>query len=373
MFGGTVIGGWSATHRAARQRSTPGWSPTTLALVISLALTALLGMVLAWGDWLQVTSQSLYFLRRTVNISAGALFFGAGVAQLCLGRVDHAGFRGDGGVLVALGLSTAFLSGQGPLLHHSELTQTLNPLAWALVAASTLAVLGATRADAAGEAMRSAVVLGCTLTATLVTFLGLVAARHLAGISLDPSPVAQTGLEVAIGVLWFVAALKVSESSRASGDAGTEAPVLAALGCVWLMRGGAVAAPAAWGLASAGLLALVAIVAFTMAMTELTETTESERGRMAAAESALAVASRALESAEHDRRDIRHGCRNSMLALRLATQTLAVHGERLDAEARLRLSEAVDAEVIELERLLTQQRRGGSPTPALVPAQAVRT
>lgn len=372
MFGGAVIGGWSAPQRAAGQHTAPGWSPTTLALAVSVVLTALLGSVLAWGDWFQMTSQTLYFLRRTVNISAGALFFGAGLIELCMGRMDRA--RGTGGVvLVVLGLSAAFLSGQGPLLHHSVLAQTLNPLAWALVAASTLAAVATTRGDAASAVLRSAVVLTCSLSATVVTFLVLVAARHLAGISLDPSPAFQLVLELAVAALWFAAAVRVSGRGPTSQDAGAGAPVLAALGCVWLMRSGAVAAPAAWGLASAGLLALVAIIAITRATTELMETTESERDRMAAAESALAAASHALESAEHHRRDIRHGCRNSMLALRLATQTLASHGERLDPDSRLRLSEAVVAEVTELERLLTHQAGGGSTAPARVPAQAVRT
>lgn len=375
MFGGTEIGGWAAPHRAAGGQSAPGWSPTSLALATSVVLPIVMGMALAYGEF-RATPEALSYLRRTLNIGAGAIFFGAGLIHLSVRRVDSGSARGQGGlVLVVLGLSAAFLSGQGPVLHASVLPTVLNPLAWALVALATLGALATIRHFAARDTLRTAPVAAAWLAVMAAGFAALVALRELAGVSLDLPPVAQVLLELTVAAMWFLAAVAVTgPDPTLTAGTGADARVLGALGCVWLMRAGAVAEPFAWGFSSAVLLSLVAVVTLTKAMTELTRAAETEHDRVSAAEAALAAAQSALDAAEHHRRDIRHGCRNSMHALRLATQTLALHGERLDTQSRVRLSQAVVAEVNELEQLLRQCAHPSAAASLVrVPAQRERS
>jgi hypothetical protein len=332
------------------------------------------GVALASGQWLHLDAhldgQSLIGARRTLVIIASALFFGAGLMQLSVWRVDRRMPRGQAGLaMVVFGMSATFLSGLGPLLHESAQATLLNPLAAALVATTTLAVVATTQDDV----MRPGLLAPLWLWVVAMAFAALAAIRHVLGVSLDPSPALEMALELGVASMWFTAAVA---SAKQTGRQATwdDTGLLAALGCVWLMRAGAVLDPAAWGLASAVLLGLVSLVVLTTAMIEVGDAAESEHERVAAAEAALAAATRALTTYDRQRQDMRHGSRNAMAALRLATQVLAEHGEQLEPEARQQLRLALVDQVGELDVLLTQRVRPSHASSfARIPAQAVRS
>ncbi len=329
---------------------------------------------MASGDWLGLDA---LVLRRSVVIAAGALLFGAGILELASWRVDRRPSRGRGGAaLVVLGLSSTLVTGQGWLLHDAYQTAMLNPLAGTIPSLAALALLATAGRSRGRVGSHPEAFAAGWLGVSVVAFSALAAAHRVVGISLDPGPAQQAALALVVAGLWF---WTVPSAVRTQDVAGLHAGVLGALGFVWLMRAAAVVEPAAWGLASALLLAMISIVALTSAMTDLTSAADAEHERVRAAETALAAATAALAGHDRQDRDLRHSSRNSMHALRLATQTLAEHGEVLDAESRVRLSRAVVQEVTHLDALLTRRtapREGPSNqtcSAVRIPAQMVRS
>lgn len=376
MFGGAVIGEWAAPRRGVKHDMAPGWSTTTLALAASVLVASLAAVFLAGGHRLALEPQTSADIRRTLVVAAGALFFGAGLIQLSVWQVDRSASRGQGGVaLIVFGFSAAFLSGQGPLIHTSPQTAMLNPVAAAVVALSTLGVICSTRRASPRNVLRPGLLVTCWLAATAVAFTAIVLLRQVGHVDLDPAPTFQLALELTIATAWLSAAIAAVRGGEAQAEgAGADTGLLSAFAFVWLMRALAVYQPVAWGLASALLLALVSVVALVRAMTELSEAAKIEHDRIDAAETALAAATDALQAYDDRGRDIRHGSRNSMLALRLATRTLAEHGERLDPETRVQLSRAIVGEVALLEGLLAHGHCSSTAGVGVrIPAQAVRS
>jgi hypothetical protein len=340
-------------------------SAVTRPYVAVIAASLVLGAGLATGEF-HLTPDALAAVRRPLVVTAGAVLFGAGLMQLAARRVDRTVVGSESAVaLLVLGLATALVTGQGALLHRSEELARLNPLGATLVGSMAILALVSGRSRGVGRRpeSRAALWLACTLGG----FLALVALHRLLGVGLDPALPIQLALFWGVAALWFGTA-----RGQAEGDAdGGWSHLAAALGAVWAMRGLAVLDPVPWGVASAVLLALVGMLALTDAAGELSRTVTKEKDRIASAETALAAATEALDALDRRRRDTRHGSRNSMLALRLATRTLAVHGERLDEAARLRLGDAIVEEVAKLESLLTGEREAVSALDAGLPLQRV--
>ena len=92
-----------------------------------------------------------------------------------------------------------------------------------------------------------------------------------------------------------------------------------------------------------------ALVAFGRAAEE-----DEARARSTETELRVAAAAAANESHAQDQRDLRHEARNALFALRMATQTLADVGDRLDEDTRQRLRSSVLDEVGHLDTLISR-------------------
>ena len=99
--------------------------------------------------------------------------------------------------------------------------------------------------------------------------------------------------------------------------------------------------------------ATFSILALTRCWATFLEAAADEEDRLSSAELALQAASEASMAHKQEQRDLRHDARNALAALRMATQTLAAVGDRLDEKTRQRLRGGVLEEVGHLDDLIT--------------------
>lgn len=358
MLGGVGYGDTRVRLRTFATPDKPRWAtPTGLALLISVLLSVAVGVLLQNGYTAGLAVHDLGAIRQSLHITGGALFFGAGLIQLSIWRVDGDVSRSYEGVaMVVFGLSASFLSGLGYLVYSSSEGAALNPHAFAITAIITVAIAMTARDEMLSERQPRPARMALAWLATIaLLFSGLTFVRRLQLASLDLPVNWHLGLEVGIATLWLATAALTLQRHRwvLPGMGRHGAPLLATLGMVWVLRSVAVLEPLAWGVASVLLLTAAAIVVLTEAMTVLSQAAESEHARVESAEAALVDAHEELAEQDQHRRDLRHDAKNAIIALRVATQILAEHGERMDPETRQRMRQAILEEVGHLDELIS--------------------
>jgi hypothetical protein len=328
-------------------------------VLISIVLAAAAGLALAAGlldvtqPWETDDLAVLRNVREGIFIPAGVFLFGAGLLHLSTGRIDADPARVRlGGGLAVFGLVLPVAIGLGGLVHETATARMLSPVLVTAAAVVTLALLTTTGPGAEGFWSRPAALI--TLCALALVTTPLAVAAFVAQWRLDPPLWAHVTLDVAVAAGWFAAAATAHRRQQRtpSASAGVDPRVLVALGAVWLLRAVAAYDVEGWGVSPALLLLAVGVVVATQAMSQFVTAVESEHRRVEVAEQAAQEALDQLEAGREQRRELRHGVRNSLYALRVAAEALTDHGEKLDPEGRRELHRAIRDETAALGRLV---------------------
>jgi hypothetical protein len=331
-------------------------------VLISLVLAAATFLALVAGlldvtqPWETDDLAVLRNVREGIIIPAGVFLFGAGVLQLSTGRIDaDPGRVRLGGGLAVFGLVLPVAIGLGGLVHETATARMLSPVLVTAAAAVTLALLTTTGPGAEGFWSRPGALI--TLCALALVTMSLAMTAFIAQWRLDPPLWAHVSLDLAVAAGWLVAAATAHRRQQRtpSASAGVDPRILVALGAVWLLRAMAAYDVEGWGVSPALLLLAVAVVVATQAMAQFVAAAEGEHRRVEAAELAAQEALEQLAAGREQRRELRHGVRNSLYALRIAAEALADHGEKLDADARQRLQRAIRDETAALGRLVESE------------------
>ena len=341
-----MVGGHGSRHAAAAKvlAGCLGCS-ATIAVLLALQGSAIEGGALAT-------------LRLVLPVIGGALFLCAGLLRMSTTRGDDPARTAFGAAMVVFGAATALLSGLGPLVHGHSPVAELNPYARATVAAVTITTAAfGLRTEVRPGPAASRLVLGA-LACSAGAFGLLVVAAHFFPALAHPSLPELAAVQASTLLVWVLACVAVLQPPwTRSGDSAVEASVVACVAAAAAMRLAALADPLPSIVGSALTVVAAALVALTSAVRTLGEAEAAERARLAAMQTALRAAAHTLSLQDIEQRDMRHGARNAICALRMVTQMLAERGDSLDAETRRNLRAAVLEEVAHLDRIINPAPR----------------
>ena len=338
-------------------------SPSDLALALVAVGAVGLGLTMSSGWHPHVGRLSQGDLHASLTVMGGALLFGAGLLHMSMWRLGEDAARAYAGAgLLVLGLLTTLTSGTGRLLHADGAAAALNPVTLAWIALASLGLVCAALTSGR-RGQRPQVVQPSTIAAALVvvTLVGLSVigeAHRLTGIEVALSPALHVRIELLVALAWLATAVVARRRTRQGHVVPAVSPgVLAVLALLWALRAAAVTDLAAWGVASAALLAATAVVVLSTATSDFVDATEAEHTRADEAEQAVVSAAFELQQHDADTRTLNHDARNMLLALRTASQTLADYGERLAPDDRHELERAILAEAVKLDELIAGRAR----------------
>ena len=257
-------------------------------------------------------------------------------------------------VLVLLGFLAPWIVGFGHLLHASEREATLSPLTTTLTAAAALLVgLSALLRDwtSARERPVLVTVLVAALLLVLLTAPLLLSTKMVVEYGASATMMLETG----VALSWLTLALLTAARRRRTDSVlpGLSPELLVTLALAWLLRAAAVGDLQPWSLAAALLLMGAGLVALAASAGDFTENAEADAERASETEQGLRAVADAYAALDRQRQSVTHDARNVFLALRIASSTLAEHGDQLSPDDRHRLRTSISEEITHLEHLIT--------------------
>lgn len=379
VYGGDFLGRGGGAVATRRWTSTR-LSASGVALGAAAVVTVALGLAMSSGWELHVGRLGQGDVFRSLSVTGGAVLFGAGLLHMSMWRLGEDAARAYAGArLVVLGLLSTLTAGTGDLLHDGGAAAVLNPLTvtWTALAALGLVVTALTSGlrGQTPQVFRPTTLAAMVVVATMFALGTLGEVRRHVRFEITLSPSLHVQLELLVAAAWGAAAVLAHQRARRGATVpAVPAAVLAALSLVWLMRAAAVTDLAAWGVASAALMAAAAVVVLTSATSDFVDATEAEHTRADEAEQAVVSAAYELQRHDDASRALDHDARNMLLALRTASKTLSDYGDRLGSDARHELERAIAAEAAKLDELIVTRAaaaRGRAASPAGRPAPSL--